>query len=74
MSRLRPLPYRKVARALVRFGFKPTRQRGSHVFFQHADGRTTTVPMHPHEEIGRGLLRRILEQANLDPDEFLRVV
>ncbi|MHB8384362.1 MAG: type II toxin-antitoxin system HicA family toxin [Candidatus Binataceae bacterium] len=27
-------------------GFVAARQKGSHVFFKHPDGRTTTVPRH----------------------------
>jgi hypothetical protein len=41
---LRPLPFRQVRKALASLGFHPTRQRGSHVTFQHTDGRSVTVP------------------------------
>jgi HicA toxin of bacterial toxin-antitoxin, len=30
-------------RVLQRLGFARVRQKGSHVFYRHADGRTTTV-------------------------------
>jgi predicted RNA binding protein YcfA (HicA-like mRNA interferase family) len=72
--RLRPLPYRKIARALEALGFRPVRQRGSHVFFQHADGRGTIVPNHPGEDVGVGFLRRILKDVRVEAEEFLRFV
>ena len=44
------------------------------MFLKHSDGRTTVVPVHPGEEIGRGLLRKIIKDAKLTKDEFLKLV
>ncbi len=71
-KRLPMLKARDVMRALRSLGFKPVRQSGSHVFFQHLDGRTTLVPRHGGEDIGRGLLRQILREIEMPPEEFLR--
>mgnify|MGYP001613815110 CR=1 FL=1 len=71
-KRLPMLKARDVMRALRSRGFKPVRQAGSHVFFQHLDGRTTLVPRHGGEDIGRGLLRQILREIEMPPEEFLR--
>ena len=71
MARLTPLPARRVLRALEALGFRVVRQTGSHVFLRHADGRTTVVPVHPGEDIGRGLVRKIIRDAGVDDDEFL---
>lgn len=65
------LPYRKVSRALEALGFVLIRQSGSHAFFRHPDGRTSVVPNHPREEMGRGLVRRIIRDARVEADEFL---
>jgi predicted RNA binding protein YcfA (HicA-like mRNA interferase family) len=46
---------------LLRIGFTKMRQKGSHVFFKHTDGRTTIVPNHPGEVLDRGLLNKILK-------------
>lgn len=51
--------------ALERAGFEQVRQKGSHVRLRHPDGRATTVPVHPGEDLDRGLLRLILSQAGL---------
>ncbi|MBC7221588.1 type II toxin-antitoxin system HicA family toxin [Candidatus Bipolaricaulota bacterium] len=58
--------------ALQHAGFEIVRQRGSHVRLRHPDGRMVTVPM--HEEIGRGLLRKILRDAELSVDDFLSLL
>ena len=71
MSKKLPmLKARDVMRVLRLFGFSPIRQSGSHIFFQHTDGRTTLVPRHGGEDIRRGLLRQILREIKLTPEEF----
>lgn len=70
MAKLAPIKPRDLFRILRDLGFQMVRQRGSHTFWQHADGRTTVVPIHGGEEIGRGLLRKILRDVQVDPDEF----
>ena len=67
---LRPLPYRKVARRLADFGFRPASQRGSHVRFIHLDGRSTVVPFHARSELDRWLLMKVVKAAKIDPDAF----
>ncbi len=71
MAHLGPLPARKVFRALQALGFQMVRQKGSHVLFQHPDGRATVVPNHPTKEIHRGLLRQIIQDADVSVEEFL---
>lgn len=66
------LKARDVVRVLRSLGFSPIRQSGSHVFFQHSDGSTTLVPRHGGEDIGRGLLRQILREIKMSPEEFLK--
>lgn len=55
----------KMANFLEKEGFVKLRQTGSHAFFKHPDGRTTIVPIHNNQELGRGLLKAILEEFNL---------
>lgn len=66
------LKARDIMRVLGLLGFRAVRQKGSHLFFQHPDGRTSLVPCHGGEDIGRGLLRQILREIELAPDEFLK--
>lgn len=60
-------------RAAERLGFVLVRQKGSHARWQHADGRSTTIPVHPSTEIGGWLYREILRQLGIDDDEFRRL-
>ena len=71
---LKPLPADKVIKVLVRLGFKPVRQRGSHVILKREDGKVIVVPVHRGEEIGRGLLSKIIKDAGLTREEFLKLL
>jgi len=73
-ARLPVLKARDLIRILKELGFKEVRQRGSHICFKHPDGRFTLVPYHSNEDISRGLLRQILREINISPDEFLRLL
>ena len=55
---------------LEHLGFQQVRQRGSHRFFRHADGRTVTVPDHPGEDLGRGIMSKILGDAEVTRNDF----
>jgi predicted RNA binding protein YcfA (HicA-like mRNA interferase family) len=72
-----PLPVLS-ARALIdafrRAGFEVVRQKGGHVRLRHPDGRVVTVPAHPGQDLGRGLLRKILRDAELPVEELLRLL
>ena len=52
-------------------GFSQTRQKGSHKFFRHSDGRTATVPFHKGEDPGRGLTDKILKDVERTREDFL---
>ena len=73
-KRLPALKSREVIRVLKSIGFHEARQRGSHIFFKHPDGRCTSVPVHEGEDIGRGLLRQIMREINISPDDFLKLL
>lgn len=61
-------------RVLLRLGFTAVRQRGSHVFYRHPDGRTTTVPHHPGRDLAGPLVRAILKDINLAPQAFVEML
>jgi predicted RNA binding protein YcfA (HicA-like mRNA interferase family) len=74
MSRLPLLTARELMKILFSLGFELKRQKGSHKFFRHSDGRTTIVPDHGSESIDRGLLNKIIKQDLLmSIDEFLSI-
>jgi len=57
-------------KVLLHLGVQPVRQKGSHIFYRHSDGRTTTVPNHPGRDLARPLLREILREIDLTPEQF----
>jgi len=71
---INPLPIRKVIRALENIGFRQIRQKGSHLFMRHPDGRTTLIPIHPGEKIGKGMIRKIINDAELTRDEWFELI
>ena len=73
MPKLAPITATKLLKILRQLGFVEIRQRGSHVILKHKDGRETVVPVHQGEDLGRGLLRKILRDINLSPDEFSKI-
>lgn len=72
MSILPILAARVVIRKLIRAGFRYIGARGSHQFYRHiVTKRTASIPIHGGNTIGRGLLKKIMEQAGLSLKEFL---
>ena len=64
------LSSKELCKFLEREGFQYIRQKGSHRFYRHPDGRTTVVPIHSNKDIKRGLLRGILEEVRMTREEF----
>lgn len=71
MTRLPVIEGKEVIKALAKLGYKQARQKGSHIRLQCPDRKSVTVPNHL---VGRGLLRKILRDANLSPDEFNKLL
>jgi predicted RNA binding protein YcfA (HicA-like mRNA interferase family) len=64
-----------LAKVLQKLGFEMKRQQGSHMFFEHPDGRTTIIPNHPSEHIDRGLLNKIIKHdLQISREEFLELI
>jgi predicted RNA binding protein YcfA (HicA-like mRNA interferase family) len=74
VSRLPVVGAATMARLLLRIGFEPVRQRGSHVFYRHPDGRTTTLPHHRGRDVSRPLIRQILREIGVEPGEYVRLL
>ena len=64
---------REVIAALRRAGFTVVRIKGSHHFLKHSDGRCTVVPVHAGEIIGPGLMKTILDDAEITIEQFLEL-
>jgi predicted RNA binding protein YcfA (HicA-like mRNA interferase family) len=66
--------FKTMDKILRQLGFTAVRQKGSHVFYRHTDGRTTTLPHHGNRDIARPLLREILREIAISPEEFVKFV
>jgi len=62
MSKLPSLTGKEIVSLLKKAGFAMERQRGSHVFLRHKDGRATVVPILRDVEMTKDELLKILEQ------------
>jgi len=71
-KRLPILSGKEIIKALAKVGFVPVRQKGSHVFLRHVDGRRTVVPL--HEEVNKSTLMDIIEQTKLTRQDFLKLI
>jgi predicted RNA binding protein YcfA (HicA-like mRNA interferase family) len=65
---------RQVIAVIERMGFVEIRQRGSHKQFRHIDGRVTTIPDHRGRDLSPNLLRKILEDIHVKPEDFLMLL
>ena len=74
MSKFPALSGKAIIDVLKKNGFAVKRQKGSHVFLAHPDGRATVVPIHAGEAIGPGLLAKILRDTELSKADFVKSV
>ena len=73
MRKLPKLNGKELAKIIEKFGFIHSHTRGSHMVYKHPDGRRTTIPYHPGEEIGPGLLNKIIKKdLKIKREEFLK--
>ncbi len=72
--KLKPVPAEKVIKVLLKLGFEIVRRKGSHIILKHEDGRIVVVPFHSGEVIGRGLLRKIIKEAKISKEEFIKLL
>lgn len=70
MSKPPILKAKELIKIVEKLGFVNTRNKGSHFFFKHRNGRTTVIPVHPGKTMGLGLMRSILKDIGMSVDEF----
>ncbi len=68
MPRLPILSGREMVRILSTIGYKEVRRQSSHIRLSHSSKKSITIP--DYKDIGRGLLRKILRDAEITPQEF----
>jgi predicted RNA binding protein YcfA (HicA-like mRNA interferase family) len=74
VTRLPIVNARTMEKVLLELGFTSVRRKGSHVFYRHPDGRTTTLPHHRGRDLPRSLLYEILREIRMTPEDFIRMI
>lgn len=74
MAKLPDLTSKELIAVLVKIGFQNVRQKGSHVRMKHEDGRVVTIPVHSGKTIGKGLLLKILRDADLIKEQLINLL
>lgn len=70
MSKLQLIDAINLEKLLFKLEFTRIRQKGSHAFYRHDDGRTTTIPFHTGKDLPRPLIRQILREISISVDEY----
>lgn len=75
MSQIPSLSYFEIIRALKRGGWVVVRQRGSHIRLQkHVGDRTLKLTVPAHRPVKRSTLAHIIKQAELEVEDFLKLL
>lgn len=71
MTGVPALSGREIVRALGVIGYRVVRRRGSHFRLSCPGKKSVTVP--DYRMIGKGLLRKILRDVDISPEEFAKL-
>lgn len=75
MPKIPQVKARNMVKVVRRLGFSLRDQSGSHAVYMHLDGRKTTIPIHPKETIGIGLLTKIVKKdLQITKTEFVKLL
>lgn len=72
MPKLPVVSGKDLLKLLMRHGFVLVRKKGSHVFVENEEGFVrTVVPVHGKEDLGKGLLKKILNDLDVSVEELV---
>lgn len=75
MPKLSQVKARDIVKVVEKLGFTFRDQSGSHAVYAHANGRRTTIPIHPAQTIGIGLLTKIIKKdLQVSKNEFIQLL
>lgn len=74
MAKLPTVTAQELIAALGKIDFAIIRQKGSHLRMKHEDGRVVTIPVHVQKTIGKGLLLKILRDAELTKEDLISLL
>jgi predicted RNA binding protein YcfA (HicA-like mRNA interferase family) len=68
MPKLPVVSGKQAAKAFEALGFAFRRKEGSHMIYKRPGAATLSIP--DHRELDPGLLKRLINDAGITPDEF----
>jgi predicted RNA binding protein YcfA (HicA-like mRNA interferase family) len=75
MGKLPVISAKKLVRILSKNGYTILRQKGGHAFLYSQEyNKGTTIPIHGGEDLGKGILKSILNDLELKVDELLEMM
>lgn len=75
MPKLPQIKARDLVKVATKLNFRFRGQSGSHAVYIHTDGRSATIPIHPSETIGIGLLTKIIKKdLQITREEFIKLL
>ena len=72
MARLPVISGDDFVKAMQKIGYAWDHTEGSHMILLHPSGHRLSVPR--HKELGRGLLRFLIQDIGLSREEFIRLL
>jgi predicted RNA binding protein YcfA (HicA-like mRNA interferase family) len=74
LTKLPRLTAREIVGVLEKAGFSLSRQSGSHMIYKNAAGKRATVPYHGSKILHPKVLKSILRDADLSPEDLDRLL
>jgi len=75
MPKLPIISGKKLLSTLVKNGFVEVRRKGSHAFVKNLTGiRTTIIPIHSNEDLGKGILKSILNDLEISVEDLIAMI
>ncbi|OGF63728.1 MAG: hypothetical protein A2Y62_03385 [Candidatus Fischerbacteria bacterium RBG_13_37_8] len=75
MPKLPSISGKQAINCFEKLGYKTIRQKGSHVRMHHPSDKTRkalTIPL--HKKLGKGLLRKLIRDAEISIEEFQKLI
>jgi len=74
LPRITPIDPYKLIKILNKVGFRPVRQKGSHVILMNEQRTRIVVPVHPGRKLKPGLVRVIIKEAGLTREKYFELL
>ena len=75
MPKLPIVKFRELSKAVKKAGFVHVRTVGSHFYYRnHKSKITISIPNHGPKPLGKGLVKSILNDAGIKPDDFIKLL